>query len=56
MDTATKLQCRHCERTTHLSEYNARISGWRIWSGTTMGGRQASDVVCPYCAGTREAL
>lgn len=29
----------------------ARAIGWRVWSGTTLGGSEARAVFCPRCAG-----
>lgn len=44
----------HCQNSTLSDETAARVLGWRVWSGTTMGGKQKRDVVCPVCAGTGE--
>lgn len=48
------LQCKHCPTKTHSTEDVARHIGWRIWRGTTIGGKDAEDVVCPVCAGNAE--
>jgi hypothetical protein len=34
----------------------ARASGWRWFQGTTEGGKQLDDVVCPFCAGVKDPL
>lgn len=34
-----------------LAEDCARATGWRVWSGTTMGGREVRRVFCPRCLG-----
>lgn len=28
----------------------ARAAGWRIWRGTTVGGGERDDTLCPRCA------
>lgn len=48
-----RLQCRHCSRNTGMREADARNCGWRIWRGTTLGGQEREDIVCPSCGGTR---
>lgn len=49
------IRCKHCLNTTRSSRDVARVTGWRMWSGTTEGGKQVDDVVCPTCAGTTPA-
>lgn len=43
--------CKHCSRSTPMSERNARHSGWRVWRGVTLGGQEKEDIVCPACVG-----
>lgn len=47
-----RYRCKHCPSATVSTPDAARMLGWRIWSGKTMGGEQREDVVCPACAGT----
>lgn len=49
------LSCKHCPVKTMSSPDAARMIGWRMWSGTTVGGQRKADVVCPSCAGTDTA-
>jgi hypothetical protein len=36
------------------TDQTAWASGWRWFHGTTQTGRELSDVVCPFCAGSRD--
>jgi hypothetical protein len=49
---AAKIRCKHCPRSTYSSLDVARISGWRLFTGVSLTGKQLDDVVCPACAGT----
>lgn len=50
------LSCLHCAATINRDETAARVLGWRVWEGVTLGGQQKRDVVCPTCAGTAEPV
>jgi hypothetical protein len=51
--TLVERCCRHCGRTAgQTSEQILRVQGWRIYSGTSLTGKEISDTVCPWCAGT----
>jgi len=47
----TAQKCRHCPAVLRAGEEEARVRGWRIWRGTTIGGEEREDVVCAGCAG-----
>lgn len=49
---ARVIQCKHCSASTRSSVDVARMAGWRMFDGTTQGGKPLNDVVCPSCAGT----
>lgn len=51
-DPKPRLRCKHCPGSTYSSLDVARLVGWRVWSGITVGGKHVEDVVCPRCAGT----
>lgn len=48
------ISCKHCSRTTASSPDVARMLGWRMFTGTSVTGKAIDDVVCPYCAGTKD--
>lgn len=50
----TRLQCRHCRRSTGNSADFARAAGWRTFKGASLTGKPLDDVICPWCAGTAE--
>jgi hypothetical protein len=44
-----------CNETVfHDSEERARVKGWHIWEGTTMGGKHQRVVLGPRCVGKRQ--
>lgn len=43
--------CQACKAEAPSDELRARVLGWRIWSGTTIGGQETSVVFCPACCG-----
>lgn len=45
------FKCQTCSATDSSSEIVLRVRGWRIWSGTTLGGAESSVVFCPACLG-----
>lgn len=46
------FKCQTCsELTMNATEQQLRIAGWRIWRGETVGGSEASVVLCAVCAG-----
>jgi hypothetical protein len=53
------IRCQNCPMVfTHLiGEHSgsaptaARAQGWVIWAGSTLGGREETKVLCPWCAG-----
>lgn len=47
------LTCDHCGATSALSEVRARITGWHVWEGTTMGGSFRRVELCNVCTATR---
>lgn len=56
----TEIRCQNCpavfqgSRTVDLGMSDAggaRVAGWIVWSGTTIGGREESRTFCPRCAG-----
>lgn len=52
-----QINCTKCYLRRRSSTDAARVAGWRIWTGTTIGGKQDSQVLCPMCAGsTNEPL
>lgn len=48
---AAVIQCKHCPRTTRLTEAGARSIGWRMFTGISITGKQLEDVACPSCSG-----
>jgi hypothetical protein len=50
-----EIRCKHCPRSTYSSVDVARITGWRMFSGTSQTGKPIEDVACPHCAGTAPA-
>lgn len=34
-----------------VTDDRARAAGWHLWSGKTMGGREATVKLCPSCVG-----
>ena len=34
-----------------MEEHRARIKGWRVWEGDTMGGKHTRVVLGPHCVG-----
>lgn len=54
---SVQLRCTSCYLRRWSSTDSARVAGWRIWTGTTLGGKQDKQVLCPMCAGSvTEAL
>jgi hypothetical protein len=49
--------CRHCRREADTSspEY-LRAAGWRLYDGPSMTGKELHIAVCPWCAGTTDAV
>ncbi|TYK45194.1 hypothetical protein [Actinomadura decatromicini] len=54
------IRCQNCPRTFDNPRAGshslpapdaARVAGWTVWSGTTLGGEQVKRVFCPRCAG-----
>jgi hypothetical protein len=45
--------CKHCPRQTASTDAVAWASGWRWFQGTTQGGNDLDDVLCPCCAGIK---
>ena len=46
------LRCDNCPATTRSSRQVAEFGfGWRLWSGTTVGGTHKEVTLCPVCAG-----
>lgn len=37
--------------TTHATETRARVAGWHIYHGQTIGGARHDAVLCPTCLG-----
>ena len=47
--------CKHCRRSADgSSEQVLRVAGWRIYEGKSQTGKDISDTVCPWCAGTTD--
>lgn len=55
-----EIRCQNCPRTfdnPHAGSHSlpapdaARVAGWTVWEGTTLGGKQVKRVFCPRCAG-----
>jgi hypothetical protein len=42
-------QCKHCPRQTLSTDPVAWHLGWRWFNGTTQGGQELQDVLCPGC-------
>jgi hypothetical protein len=38
-------------KTPEATETKARVRGWHIFDGTTLGGRPHRGVLCPRCVG-----
>jgi hypothetical protein len=47
------IVCGHCGCVFLGNEQQARIRGWRIGRGVTIGGYPYSDVLCPVSVGQR---
>ena len=42
-----------CGSSTLYDEERARVGGWHILHGTTIGGNKIDHYLCPQCAGSR---
>lgn len=47
----SEFKCQACGTSNKSTELVLRVQGWRIWSGTTIGGSDSSVVYCPACCG-----
>lgn len=56
-----RVTCQGCKRVGEFHRVaqdgsafteTARVAGWRIWDGATLGGQPQSVRFCPVCAGT----
>lgn len=55
----TEIRCQKCSTRFSSAETDlgmpeepqARVAGWAVWSGKTMGGRDETRVFCPRCYG-----
>ena len=46
--------CR-CGRSTGMTSTNVlRAQGWRLYDGKSQTGKDISDTICPWCAGTTD--
>lgn len=50
------IECRHCENQICSTEDGARLLGWHIFDGLSLGGTTMIDVVCPTCFGVRNRV
>jgi hypothetical protein len=50
-------RCRHCRREAvwPLNDM-LRAAGWRIYDGPSLTGKELHLLVCPWCAGTTDAV
>lgn len=49
-----KVKCQKCGKDGPNEPLYARVGGWRVWSGLTLGGRQSEVCYCPVCFGAVE--
>lgn len=58
-----EIRCQNCPRTFDNPRAGshslpapdaARVAGWTVWEGTTLGGERVKRVFCPRCAGRVE--
>lgn len=50
----TPRTCR-CGRSTGMTSISVlRASGWRLYDGKSLTGKDISDTICPWCAGTTD--
>lgn len=61
--TAKEIQCdnyatcgnaRMRAGSLEFSIESARVRGWHVWTGYTIGGTQVSAILCDECIGRRE--
>lgn len=45
------IRCHYCPRFTNVDEAGARFSGWRLFRGLSITGKQLDDAICPSCSG-----
>ena len=44
-------KCQRCGREEREDSQTLRLQGWRIWSGTTVGGANQTVLFCSVCTG-----
>lgn len=52
-------RCNHCRReagTAWADKDALRAAGWRVYDGPSMTGKELHLLVCPWCAGTTDAI
>lgn len=38
------------------ADERARLKGWRVWRGTTLGGTTTDLILCPRCGGNTVSI